>query len=396
MPTINLTNAFIAQSLQCPPGRARIEYCDADLPGLYVEARATSPGQGTYYLRSKDQAGKTCHTKLGRTTEVTLAEARQQAKTLKAEIRLGMDARTQQAARHAVPTLATFFDDAYLPHVRPRKRSWKRDVGLFGRVRARFGEVRLNELKRQDVQVFHADLLNHGIAPATADHHVKLMRQMLNVAVEWGVIEANPIARIKLFNPDNRLENYLSPDELDRLLAVLRTHGNRAVCQLALFLLSTGARLKEALSATWADIDKPNRVWRIAAATSKSKRVRSVPLNDAAMEVLATVGTEDKHEHLFVSAKTGQKLTWIHKSWDRIRDQAELPHLRIHDLRHQYASFLVNSGRSLYEVQKILGHSNHTVTERYAHLSSRALMEAANSASAFLKARQPEVEPKSA
>jgi integrase len=82
--------------------------------------------------------------------------------------------------------------------------------------------------------------------------------------------------------------------------------------------------------------------------------------------------------------------SWIHKSWERIREQAELPHLRIHDLRHQYASFLVNSGRSLYEAQKILGHSNHTVTERYAHLSSRALMEAANSASTFLLRPQAE------
>ncbi len=68
-----------------------------------------------------------------------------------------------------------------------------------------------------------------------------------------------------------------------------------------------------------------------------------------------------------------------------MRERAGLPKLRLHDLRHQYASFLVNSGRSLYEVQKILGHSSHSVTERYAHLSSASLMEAANSASAFLR-----------
>ena len=79
----------------------------------------------------------------------------------------------------------------------------------------------------------------------------------------------------------------------------------------------------------------------------------------------------------------------MHKVWDRLRQAAGLPHLRLHDLRHQYASFLVNSGRTLYEVQKILGHSSHAVTERYAHLSSRSLMDAANSASVIIKAAMP-------
>jgi integrase len=110
-----------------------------------------------------------------------------------------------------------------------------------------------------------------------------------------------------------------------------------------------------------------------------------VPLNESALDVLDQLGTEGKFDHLFVSDKTGAKLAFVHKSWNRIRLLAELPHLRIHDLRHQYASFLVNSGRSLYEVQKILGHSSHSVTERYAHLSSKSLMDAANTASDRIK-----------
>ena len=75
----------------------------------------------------------------------------------------------------------------------------------------------------------------------------------------------------------------------------------------------------------------------------------------------------------------------IHKVWSRLRVDAGLPHLRIHDLRHQYASFLVNGGRTLYEVQQILGHSDPSVTQRYAHLSSRSLQDAANSASDAIK-----------
>jgi len=391
MPVLSLTNNFLATGLICTDNKQRIEYCDKDVPGLYVEVRATSPGQGTYYLRYKDATGKTCHQKIGRTTDVTLAEARKKAREHKAEIHLGADPRGEHKAMKAVPTMSSFFDDSYLVYVKPRKRSWAGDVSLFrNRVEPVFGHLRLNEVKRQQVQQFHAGLLTTGISEATADHYVKLIRQMLNRALEWDVIEVNPIARIKLFNPDNRKENYLSPEELEALLEVLRIDANRMVCNVALFLLSTGARLNEALSATWDHIDRPSRVWRIPATTSKSKRVRSVPLNDSAMEVLGQIGTEGISPFLFVSSRvnadgTHERLTWINRVWERLRNEAGLPHLRLHDLRHQFASFLVNSGRTLYEVQKILGHSSHSVTERYAHLSSASLMDAANSASVILK-----------
>lgn len=172
---------------------------------------------------------------------------------------------------------------------------------------------------------------------------------------------------------------------MQRLLGVLRKDKNRTVCLIALFLLSTGARLSEVLQAKWKDIDRPNRVWRIPAANSKSKKVRSVPLNDSALDVLNTLKTEVGH--LFVSSKTGKPFTTIHKVWERLRTEAGLTHLRIHDLRHQYASFLVNSGRTLYEVQQILGHSYPAVTQRYAHLSTKSLQDAANSASEMIKAR---------
>jgi len=392
MPIISLTQSFLSNGLICPTGKTRIEYCDKDHPGLYIEVRQKSPRQGTYYLRYKDTSGKTCHQRIGCTTDVTLPDARRRAMNLKAEIRLGADPRAEVKAKKAVPTLSEFFQDSYLPYAKQHKRSWLRDEGLFHhRVEPVFGRVRLNEIKRQQVQKFLGDISKEGISPATADHHVKLIRQMLNRAVEWEVISSNPITRIKLFNPDNRKENYLESAELQQLLEVLNNDANRGVCNVALFLLSTGARLNEALTATWDQIDKANRVWRIPATTSKSKRIRAVPLNDSAMELLGKLGTEGTSPNLFVSDKTGESFTWIQKVWDRLRKEAGLPHLRMHDLRHQYASFLVNSGRTLYEVQKILGHSSHSVTERYAHLSSASLMEAANSASILIKGASSKV-----
>jgi integrase len=382
---VNLTTV-VPDGLICPEGRRRIEYVDKGGIGLYVEVRATSPGQGTYYLRYKDANGKTCHAKIGRTIEIDLEEARRRAKKLKAEITLGTF-RTDEKAEHSSITFNDFFQQHYLPYAKAHKRTWEKDSERYDlRLKRAFGHLRLDQIKRHDIQSFHASLPDEGLSPAYADHFIKLLRRCLNLAVEWDMLEKNPAARISLFNEDNKVEHYLDDDELERLLKVLRngTKRNLMVRMVALFLLSTGARLNEALSAKWNDIDRENRVWRIPATSSKSKKVRSVPLNDSAVEVLDQLGTEDKFEWLFRSV-TGERLKYLHAVWERLRAKAGLPHLRIHDLRHQYASFLVNSGHTLYEVQQILGHSNQLVTQRYAHLSTKSLQKAANSASDMIK-----------
>jgi integrase len=390
MTTLKLTSDIVSNGLICPSGKRRIELCDTELPGMYVEVRDTRPGQGTYYLRYKNEQCSTCHQKLGRTTDITLAEARKKARQLKAEIQLGADPRGEAKAAKAVSTFSDLFQDHYLPFVKPRKRSWKRDEELYRlRIKGVFGDKRLNEITRLQVQNFQADLVAQGLAPATADHHVKLIRQALNLAVDWNMLDRNPVSRVPLLNVDNKVEHYLGDEELGRLLAVLRTDENRPVCRIALFLLSTGCRLNEALKATWPQIDATTRVWRIPASNSKSKRIRSVPLNDSALTVLAELPRHPECDALFVNARTRSRYTTVMKVWSRLRKEAGLQHLRIHDLRHQYASFLVNSGRSLYEVQQILGHSDPSVTQRYAHLSSRSLQEAANSASLAIRGPSP-------
>jgi integrase len=377
--------------LHCPPGKHRIELCDADCPGLYIEVRASSPSQGTYYLRYKDTVGKTCHKRIGNTTDVILADARKQAKTLKAEIALGSCPKVN--AKKTILTYTAFFNDEYMPYVVPRKRSWKRDEELFRlRIQKVFGDKELNTITRQQIQSFHTSLLEEGLAPASCDHHIKLIRQSLNLAVEWDRLEKNPASKVPLFNVDNKVEHYLDDVQLEKLLAVLRSKDNpRSVCLIALFLLSTGARLNEALKATWGQIDRQTRVWRIPASVSKSRKIRVVPLNDSALEVLAELDTEGKFENLFVNHLTGKPYTTIMKVWSRLRVKAGLPQLRIHDLRHQYASFLVNAGRSLYEVQQVLGHSDPSVTQRYAHLSTKSLQDAANTASIMIQRGMPVV-----
>lgn len=389
MPVVNITEEFLKSSLTCPTPKTRIEYCDGggslSVSGLYVEVRATSPGQGTYYLRYKDANGKTCHQKIGRTTDIDLDQARTKAKELRAQIALGGNPREAVKAVRAMPTFSVFFEDQYLPYAKQRKRTWDKDDSLYRmHLKAAFGALRLNRITRSQIQALHTGLRDSGLAAATCDHYVKLLRRVLNLAVEWGMLEKNPAHGFPLFREDNKVEHYLDAVQLQRLLQVLRTDSNRTVCHIALFLLSTGARLGEALNAQWRHIDRAHRVWYIPAANSKSKKGHSVPLNAAAIEVLDGLNTEGRHDHLFINRTTKKPYTTIHKVWERLRLAAGLPHLRVHDLRHTYASLLVNSGRTLYEVQHILGHSDPSVTQRYAHLSTKALQEAADTVAAAL------------
>jgi site-specific recombinase XerD len=357
-----------------------------DQPGLYVEVRSTSQGQGTFYWRYKDSTGKTCHQKIGRNSDITLADARKQAKTLKAEISLGADPRATAKAQRAIPTLGDFFDDTYLPYAKVHKRSWKRDVQLFSRIRAAFGHLRLDQIQKQKVAVFHAGLLEEGLSGSSCDHHPKMLRRLCAMSMEFGLLDKNPLANFKLFNHDNKVEHYLDDEQLGKLMEVLRTDANRPVCNIAILLLGTGCRLNEILSAKKSDISIENRTLKIAAINAKGKRVRSVPLNDASLDIILKQMEDTKgFDHLFINHQTGKPYTTVMKVWTRLREKAGLPHLRLHDLRHSFASFLVNSGRTLYEVQQILGHSQSVVTERYSHLSTKTLQSAANCASVMIQ-----------
>jgi len=382
MAVVKLTQQFIDHQLICSEGVQRTEYVSDERSGLYVEVRSSSNGQGTYYLRYKDISGKSCHQKIGKTSDISLADARRKVKELKAEISLGADPRAEDKARKAVVTFDEFFNDHYLPYVKPRKRSWDRDEELYRlRIKAVFGAKRLNQVSRLQIQSFHSGLLEEGLAAATANHHAKLIRHMLNLAVEWEMLDKNPANRIHMFAEDNKVERYMNDTQLATLLNVLRTDSSRSVCLIAMFLLATGCRLNEALSATWSQVDKFKRVWRIPASNSKSKRMRPVPLNETALDVINQLNTEGEYTHLFINKKTKKPYVNVAKVWERLRLEAGLPQLRLHDLRHQAASNLINSGSSLYIVQQILGHSDPSVTQRYSHLSMKSLNDASDNAS---------------
>jgi len=178
--------------LACPAGKSHVEYCDSVVPGLLLESR--SSGKSTYRLRYKVE-GKTRYANLGASHLLTLADARRMAKQMKAEIALGANPKAAEDAKKAIPTLNAFFDDTYLPYAKAHKRSWKRDEQLYARLKVQFGGLRLDQIQKHAVESFHIGLRNEGLSPASCDHHPKLLRCMLNMAVDKGMLEKNPLGK---------------------------------------------------------------------------------------------------------------------------------------------------------------------------------------------------------
>ena len=305
---VSLTSAFIQNNLMCPEGQRRIEYVDKGGTGLYVEVRATAPGQGTYYLRWKDANGKTCHQKIGRTTEITLDDARQRAKTLKAQITLGADPQAERRAKKGRPTFEEVFLE-YMKEAKVHNRGWKKKRQMYNlRIKAAFGHKRITEIKRAEVRSWHVSLREDGLSPAYSDRFLSLLRNMLNYCVQVELLPTNPAAGVKPFNPDNRVEHYLGQDELKRLLTALNTWKNRTVAQILLLAASTGMRIGEILKLKWSEVDLEHKILTVSASSSKSKRLRSVPLNETAMEVLSKLDTRGQYDSVFINKRTKRRV----------------------------------------------------------------------------------------
>jgi len=378
MPTLTL-DPNVVRNAACETGKTRVDYYDTAIPGFVLEVRAS--GGKTYYLRYRDPHGKQRQYRIGDAKSLTFDQARTAAQTIRARVTLGEDPAEERAVQRTVPTLEDFAWNRYMPFVKGYKRAWDGDDScLRHHVLPRFGKQHLDEISRQEVIAFHHGRRAAGYAPATANRCIILLRYMLNLAHKWGIpgAEKNPASGVPLFEENNKRERYLTTEETQRLIVAIRDSDNPLLQHIVPLLLLTGCRKRELLDAQWAHFDLPRRLWRIP--ISKSGKARHVPLSDGVLQLLAQVPRVPNCPYVVPNPKTRKPFVSIYYSWHTARTQAGMPELRMHDLRHSFASFLINAGRSLYEVQNILGHTQLKTTQRYAHLSQTTLLEAADAA----------------
>jgi integrase len=227
---------------------------------------------------------------------------------------------------------------------------------------------------RADVVQFHHELRER---PYQANRALGVFSKMMNLAEEWGLRAdgSNPCRHLKKYREEKR-RRYLTKDELRRLGAALadaernKTESPFAVAAIGLLIL-TGARLTEIVTLRWEYVDLPNSVLRLPDSKTGAKEIY---LNAAAIKLLRGMPRMAGNPHVIAGKRDGVHLINLQKPWRRLRAAANLDDVRIHDLRHSFAS----AGKSLPVIGKLLGHSQPATTARYAHLAADPIRAASN------------------
>ncbi|MES2095364.1 MAG: tyrosine-type recombinase/integrase [Pseudomonadota bacterium] len=378
MPKVKL-DAGMIPLLFCPAHKAKETYFDEAIVGFVVEKRPD--GGATYALRYRDEYGRQRQYKIANAADVSFAEAKKEAIRVKARVSVGQNPVEERKANRRIPTVAELAA-RYLDYARTYKRSADIDERYLRiHLLPRFGKLHLDQLDQTEIMEWLQSNVQAGYAQATVNRWQVILSHMMRMAKKWGLpgADQNPLEGVKQKDCNNRIERYLTPAETARLKQAVEESPNPLLKHIVALLLLTGCRKRELLDAKWEEVNLDRKVWRIP--TSKTGRPRHVPLSEDAIAVLRRIPRFGKSPYIVPNPKTLKPFVSIYNSWDSARRAARVPDVRIHDLRHSAASNLVNAGRSLYIVAKLLGHSNTKTTERYAHLDAGVMLEAVNAGS---------------
>ena len=383
----------LLSTLKVPIGKTRLTVSDKACPGLSIEIR--NPKGASWRIRYSYEKIQHCLT-IGKASDLSLDEARQIGYAVKKLLSAKEDPSQVllQTSGHSCPTFSLFVEKNYLPHIRSYKRCVSADVTLLdNHLIPAFGHLRLNKIGRYQVVEFLQAKVRAGYKPGYCNRFLVLLSFCFNLALKWEIpgVKQNPVKGVDLLKNLNKTERYLQATEIQSLLNALEDSPNPLLKYFVPLALLTGARKRELLDARWADINFESKVWRIP--MTKSGRPLNVPLTPQAVCILLSLKErlplllesvpKEGAEWVFTNPKTNRPFVSIFNAWNTARNKAGLSGLRIHDLRHSFASALVNHGVPIYDVQKLLGHQSIKTTERYSHLSPERLRESASAASIF-------------
>ncbi len=384
------------------PGAKRFDAFDSEMSGFLV--RTETSGSRTYYIKYRREDGKRVMLKVGDAAILTLVQARDHARRLLADALRGEDpAEARKEARRHIATLADLLTE--YETVNAGKPSLAEEMRA---IRANFGELMdkpLDSIKLFSVEKVRARLNKEG-KPRAGSRYCRYLKTVLNFAVAREFITENPLAKFKAKEMDPHRVRYLTPQEeaalfeaIDKRETRLREarESHREWCEkrnypapvsldgsyadyvkpMIEIVLNTGVRRRELMTLTWESVDFEAATLTIEARLAKTRTVRRIPLNARAMAAFkgwqACTGLTTG---LVFEGPDGEAMHDINSAWETLLADAGIKGFTFHDMRHTFASKLVQSGVDLYTVMTLLGHSNISLTQRYAHLAPGATREA--------------------
>ena len=355
---------------------------DRDLRGFGV--RVYPSGKKTYLIQYR--AGRrTRRITIGQHGALTAEEARARARQHLGDVARGGDPSAARQERMRAPTVAglcdRFLDDYVDEHCKPTTaRDYRSIIRRF--IRPRLGPLLIAEVTRADIVAFHHALRE---TPYQANRAASMLSKLFNLAEDWGLRQAgsNPARRIKKFREEEK-KRYLSDDEqvrLGNILATVLEDGSESIYTVSalLLLILTGCRLNEILTLRWSYVSSHH----LELPDSKTGR-RRIPLPREAHDILMELPRLDGNPFVILGDVENSHRVNLQKPWNRIRSMAGIPDVRIHDLRHTYASVAMKQGIDPFTLKEILGHKNLQTTLRYAHLADDAVQRAAGTVAARL------------
>jgi integrase len=371
---------------------------DGGVPGFGV--RVTANGARSFVLSYWTKGGRQRRITIGGFPNWTPGAARNKARELKRLIDDGGDPLGDIEAEREAPTVADLCA-RYVEEDLPRKRpgtALNYQILLKRHVQPYFGlHTKVADVRFEDVDALHRKITKAG-SPYAANRTVALLSRMFNLSVRWGMRGTNPCKGVER-NPENKRKRYLSGDELTRLTTALAAY-DPDIANIFRLLLLTGARRAEVLAMRWADIDLTEGIWTKPGSTTKQKTDHVVPLSAPARQLVAemrerqTAKKKVVGEYVFPGAGSTGHVVEIKKAWKALCKAAGINGLRIHDVRHSFASQLASGGASLPLIGALLGHTQPSTTARYAHLFQDPQRAAVEKVAAIITAAiAPTVEP---
>lgn len=379
MPKLRFTTEFL-KKVKAPMDKSKVQYFDSELTGFMIEVKNTRTK--TYYYRYRVNTSQKM-IRIGTTTELNFQQAKEKYLELK-ENQTNPQEHSPQKEKPLI-TFLEFYNSYYLPYIKAHIKSYETNISVFkNHILKDLSNTSMADLKKLDIKRLHNEMITiKNLSRATANKFLIFLSSAYKLANEFELLNSyNPCRGIKEFELNNQRQIFLTQSQTKRLLNEVNKSSNIHLKYIVPMLLLSGARKREVLDAKWCDFDNINNLWTIPITKNGKKRI--LPITKSLQTILNQI-PKDKTPYLFASPLTLKPYISIYQSWNSARTKANLKEVRMHDLRHTYASALVNAKCSLYEVQVLLGHSTAKMTQRYAHLSNESLMRAASNAGKLLK-----------